>query len=121
MSENSSQKQPETPQKDAGKVFLQEVTSGAPAHPSGVRRALRSLTVPALAIFSGLVLGGLLIILTTEDFYLALRQSPVEGLKSAWEIIRVAYSSLFTGAIGDPSKIQAALQSGNAEEIRRAF
>jgi simple sugar transport system permease protein len=79
------------------------------------------LAVPALAIFTGLVLGGVIIILTTEEFYIAWQQSPVEGLKAAWDILVTAYGALFTGAFGDPEKIRAALQSGDPALIRRAF
>jgi ABC-type uncharacterized transport system permease subunit len=74
-----------------------------------------------LAIFTGLVLGGIIIILTTEDFYVAWNQSPIAGIQAAWEIVKTAYVALFTGAFGDPAKIIAAFQSGDPEAIRRAI
>ncbi|MCC7129051.1 MAG: hypothetical protein B6D39_06895 [Anaerolineae bacterium UTCFX2] len=82
---------------------------------------LQALIVPFLAIFTGLVLGGLIIILTTPEFYAAWAQSPLRGLGEAWNIVKTAYSALFTGALGDPAKIVAALESGEPDAIRRAF
>jgi simple sugar transport system permease protein len=84
-----------------------------------VRRS--SLIVPFLAIIMGLLLGGLLIALSTEEVYTMWSESPLQaisnGFKAAWE----AYTTLLTGAFGSPSKIMAALESGDGLEIRRAF
>ncbi len=82
---------------------------------------LQTLVIPVLAIFTGLLLGAVIIILTTEQVYIAWRIAPVEGLRAAWEAVAVAYKALFNGAIGDPAKIIAALRSNDAEAIRRAF
>ncbi len=103
----SEEKAPEK-QKDAGKIFLEEVLKSP-------------LTVTFLAIVTGLLMGGLLVALTTEDVYTAFRTSPFlalqTGLKAAWN----TYVALFTGSIGDPGKIIAALQSGDDLAIRRAI
>jgi general nucleoside transport system permease protein len=103
----SEEKAPEK-NKDAGKIFLEEVRKSP-------------LTVTILAIFTGLLMGGLLVALTTEEVYLAFRTSPLlaiqTGLRAAWN----TYVALFTGSIGDPGKIIAALQGGDGLEIRRAF
>jgi simple sugar transport system permease protein len=77
--------------------------------------------IPLLAILTGLILGGIIIILTTEDVYAAWGESPGAGLRTAWETLSTAYSALFTGSIGDPGRIVAALQSGDGLQIRRAF
>ena len=80
-----------------------------------------SLIIPILAIISGLLLGGLIVALTTEEVYTTFAQSPLQaiqtGLRAAWS----SYVALFTGAIGDPARMIAAIQAGEAEEIRRAF
>lgn len=120
MTENKPQIEAE--KKNGGQIFLEEITRKTPGQPSRWRQVVRSLTVPALAILTGLIIGGLIIVLTTEDFYKVLRQDGVlPGLKVAYETLKLAYSSLFNGAFGDPARMQAALQSGNAEEMRRAF
>jgi ABC-type uncharacterized transport system permease subunit len=115
----------EEPKKNALQIFQEELlnTGSGQSHgrSSKSRRTLQSLAIPALAIFTGLVMGGLIIILTSSEFYTAWSQSPLQGLKEGWIIAVNAYSALFTGALGSPSKIIAALQSGNAEDIRKAF
>lgn len=113
------------PEKKAAEIFqeelLKEATGNGPKKSSRSRARLQILVVPTLAIFTGLLLGGLIIILTSPEFYTAWGESPLKGLAEAWKIIAVAYSSLFTGAFGDPARIVASLQSGNIEEIRKAF
>ena len=84
-----------------------------------IRRS--SLLIPILAIFSGLLLGGLIVAVTSESFYTVWSESPLRaignGLNAAWE----SYVTLFSGAFGTPSKIIAALESGDGLAIRRAF
>jgi len=121
MSQEEKTPQEEVTKKDAGKVFLEEVTSGPSGHQPRWRRIVQSLTVPVLAIFTGLLIGGLIIVLTTEEFYTALQVSLWDGLKAGWDILIGSYAALFTGAFGDPTKIREALQSGDPEAIRRAF
>ncbi len=118
-----------TPQEESKKnglqVFQDELLKSATGqthgHPSKWRRALQTLAIPVLALFTGLVLGGLIIVLTSTEFYTAWGQSPLQGLKEGWKIVANAYSALFTGAFGSPSKIVAALQAGKVEDIRKAF
>jgi simple sugar transport system permease protein len=80
-----------------------------------------SLLIPILAIVSGLLLGGLIIAVSSKDFYEVVSEAPLQaignGLKAAWE----SYVTLFAGAFGSPSKIIAAIEGGDALEIRRAF
>jgi simple sugar transport system permease protein len=97
-----------TPKPSAVGIFFEEV-----------RRS--SLLIPILAIFSGLLLGGLIVAVTSESFYTVWSESPLRatgnGLKAGWE----SYVTLFTGAFGTPSKIIAALESGDGLAIRRSF
>ena len=104
-----SDKEKEKPnKKDAGRIFLEEVSKSP-------------LTVTILAIFSGLLLGGLLVAVTTEDVYAAFGDSPWEavklGLNSAW----ATYQALFNGSVGNPTKIIEAFRGGDPETIRRAI
>jgi len=56
----------EAPLKRNGvQVFVEEVTAGPPKHITGWRRIGRTLLIPVLAILSGLVMGGVFIILTS--------------------------------------------------------
>lgn len=79
------------------------------------------LTVTVLAIFTGLLLGGLLVVVTSEDVYAAARVSVWEMLRVGWDAAWRTYKALFIGSFGDPAKILAAFQSGEAEAIRRAI
>ena len=87
-------------------IFLEELTG-------------QSVLIPILAILTGLILGAIFIILTTEAVYTA----PTFGQKAlaAWETVRDSYVGLFTGAFGSPARMVAALQGGDPLEIRRAF
>ena len=106
---------------DAGKVLLEELNGGHTSHLPLSRRLGRTLLVPLLAVFSGLVLGAILIAITSESVYSAWSVSPWAALKAGWNEVRVAYGALFTGSIGDPARIMTALRSGDGLEIRRAF
>jgi general nucleoside transport system permease protein len=119
--EKQRQDQRENNQKNAFQIFLEELLRGAPEHYGRLRRIGSVLLIPILAIFTGLLVGGVIIILTTETVYAAWGESPFAGLGAAWEAVRQAYSALFTGSIGDPARIIAALQSGDDLAIRRAF
>ena len=94
--------------KDAGKIFLEEVSKSP-------------LTLTILAIFSGLVLGGLLVAVTTVEVYQAFDISFWEGIKTGAQAAWSTYEALFFGSIGNPGKIIEAIKGGQAEDIRRAF
>lgn len=121
MTQEESPKPTETPKKDVGAMVLEELTAPPSRRLPRWRRILQTLLVPALAIFTGLIIGGLFVIFTTQDFYTAWRASPVAGIKAAGQIARGAYQALFEGSFGNPATIVAALQSGNEEAVRKAF
>lgn len=96
------------PDRSAIKVFLDEV-------------AKAPLIVPVLAIVSGLILGGLIVALTTEEVYAVWSTSPLDAIRVGWDAAMSAYSALFNGAIGNPTRIAEAFQGGDPLEIRRAI
>lgn len=114
-----SEKKP--PEKSFTKVLLEEVASGPPARGSGWRRVLQVVAVPALAVFTGLLLGAVVIVSTSESVYAGFGESIGAGLRAAWDTVAVAYSGLLAGSFGSPAQIVAALQSGDAAQIRQAF
>ncbi len=109
------------PRADAGQILLQEVTDPTPPKGKARRSYGRMVAIPLLAIFSGLVLGAIFIAVTSQEVYAAFGQSFGAGLREAWRTIATAYGALFSGSIGDPARIAAALSSGDSAEIRRAF
>lgn len=107
--------------KDAGKILLEELIAGPPAHLPWWRRAGQAMLVPALAVVSGLILGGIILVITSEDVFAAWGESPGQGIVAMIREVTQAYGALFSGSIGDPVRIINALAGGDALEIRRAF
>lgn len=104
----SEQTQTPIEKKNFMQVLLEELSS-------------QTILIPILAVITGLIIGGIIIVLTTEDVYSAWRISPWESVKVGWTAVQQAYTALFTSAIGSPTRMIAALQGGDALEIRRAF
>ncbi|HSF81623.1 MAG TPA: ABC transporter permease [Anaerolineales bacterium] len=122
MSDQTSQPQPEkNDKKNAAQIFLEELTAGQAGSKSRWRRIFQSTLVPFLAMITGLLLGAVLIVFTTETVYAGFRLSFVEGLKAAWQAVAVAYGALFKGAFGDPAVIIAAIRSGEAQALNSAI
>lgn len=74
-----------------------------------------------LAIFTGIILGGILVAITTNEVYAAFRVSFWSGLGTALRTAWNTYVALFTGSVGDIGKISAAFASGDSLAIRRAI
>jgi simple sugar transport system permease protein len=113
------------PEPDAGHVLIQELMA-TPAEPPGAkrswwRRAGRVVLVPALAVLSGLILGGVLIALTSQEVWAAFQVSVLQGIATAFVVVFRAYAALFAGALGNPVQMVLAVQSGDPLEVRRAF
>lgn len=119
MSEEERERQDHEP--SAGEVLLEELTGGPEVEGPWWIRAWYIARVPLLAVISGLILGGIIIFLTTEEVYSALARSPLRAIQTGLDSILTAYWALFRGSIGDPGRIISALQSGEADAIRRAF
>ena len=100
---------------------MEEITGTAQEPQGKIRRIGRVLLIPALAVFTGLVIGGIFIVITTESVYTAFGQSLGAGLSEVLRTVWDSYAALFTGSLGSPSRIITALQSGDPLAIRRAF
>jgi general nucleoside transport system permease protein len=107
---------------DVGKVLLEELTNPPAARKqSGWRKFGRILLIPLLAVLTGLICGGVIIIVTSETVYAAFGQSIWAGLGQAWKEIIAAYGALLTGSLGDPVRIVNALRGSDPVEVRRAL
>jgi len=118
---DGAQKAPKPEKKDAGKIFLEEVTAGPPRHLPRWRRLLQSILVPILAIFLGLVCAGIIIIVTSESVWAGFQVSFLAGLKEAWQVVITSYTALGVGAFGRPGDIIPAITSGNAQQFNQAI
>ena len=75
-----------------------------------LRRVLDTILVPVLAVFTALVIGGLIIIITDAKVYAAFREDGLgAGLAAAINSVVVAYGALFSGSLGDLNAISESL------------
>ena len=111
-----------SPKPDASKVLAQELMGEGPSQrgKSRGRKIVDLVAVPLLSVFTALLIGAVIIVLSSEDVWAAFGESAGTGLKTSFELIVSTYAALFAGAIGDPAKIKAALESGDPLTIRRA-
>jgi general nucleoside transport system permease protein len=94
--------------KNALQVFFEEISKS-------------SLTIIILAIFTGLVIGGIFAAATDPGIYVAFGKSFSTGIIATLNLIWNTYSNLFLGAFGTPSDMLASLQSGDGAKILVAF
>ena len=96
------------PKRNFIKIFVEEVSRS-------------SFTFLILAIFTGLVIGGIMAAATTTEIYEAFDQSIGEGISKSLKLIWETYYSLFTGSFGKPAEMISAVLGGDREEMRSAF
>ena len=90
------------------KIFYEEVSKS-------------SFTIIILAIFTGLILGGVIACATTKEIYDAFGESFTTGIIESLKFIWQTYSSLFRGAFGNPKEMFDSLFSGDSALMRKAF
>jgi ABC-type uncharacterized transport system permease subunit len=86
-----------------------------------IRDELRRALLPALALVTAFVLGAILIVLTDFEHLQHLGTDPRAAIGGALAGLFDGYRALFSGAIGDPGRIVAAIGSGNADDIEAAI
>jgi simple sugar transport system permease protein len=106
---------------DAGKILIEELNATPPADLPLRRRIWQVIQIPILAILTGLIIGAIILAASSEVVWEAWSRSPGEGLLAMVSEVARGYGALFAGSIGNPVRIVNALQSGEAEQIRRAF
>jgi ABC-type uncharacterized transport system permease subunit len=76
--------------------------------------AAGSLALPILAVFTGLVIGGIVIAITDPVVVAAYREffrAPGAALAATWRAVSSAYGAMFSGSLGSPREIYQAIQS----------
>ncbi len=86
-----------------------------------IRDELRRAVVPVLAVVTAFFLGAVVIVLTDFEHLRNIGTDPIGAIGGALAVVVEGYGSMFSGAIGDPGRIVAAIQSGNAEDIAAAI
>jgi ABC-type uncharacterized transport system permease subunit len=75
-----------------------------------LRRILDAILVPFLAVFTALVIGAIIIVVTDANVWAAFRQGGIgAGLTAIWNAVSLAYSALFSGSLGDADAISESL------------
>ncbi len=96
---------------------------------SGVDRSLwQTILIPLLAVFTGLVIGAIVIVTTDANVVAAwgnFFRAPGAALRATWDSVAIAYGSLFAGSLGSPAQIIEAIQiyfaSGDTQPLLRAI
>ncbi|HSW43424.1 MAG TPA: ABC transporter permease [Patescibacteria group bacterium] len=93
-----------------------------PAKESGViRRILRRLLIPVLSVFTALVFGALIIILSDAELLALWTSDPLAALGGSLGAAADAYGALFSGGLGSPQAYLDAFASGDPAQITSAF
>lgn len=75
-----------------------------------ISRLLDTILVPLLAVFTALIIGGVLIVVTDAAVYAAFDEGGLSaGLVAIWQSVSTAYGALFAGSLGDASAISESL------------
>src|SRR5262245_54331165 len=82
---------------------------------------LRRAAIPALALFTALLLGAVLIVWSDIEHLRLLGSDPGAALGGAVGLALEGYGAMFAGAIGDPGRVVAAIQSGDPNDVARAI
>ena len=110
----------------------QEIKKTKESNPGAARRPglalLQNTLMPLLAVFTGLVVGGIIIAISNEAAVTAWRhffQAPGAAFKATWDAVSIAYGALFKGALGSPKDVFAAFGSyvatGDAAPLYKAI
>ncbi len=98
-----------------------EPAAGPAAEPGRVRRLARRLLVPFLAVFTALVIGALVIVLSDAALLTLWTSDPLKALGDSLKAVGDGYGALFAGALGNPETYAEAFASGNIDQIIKAF
>jgi ABC-type uncharacterized transport system permease subunit len=74
--------------------------------------AIEAVLIPLLALFSALVLGGIVMIFTNPEVaraWASFGQNPGNAISMSWDLVSSAYGALFEGAFGNPTAISETL------------
>jgi simple sugar transport system permease protein len=99
--------------------------SAAPAEPEAPSRHrgefLRKLLIPILSVFTALVFGAFVIILSDAELLALWASDPLAALGQSIATVGEAYGALLAGALGSPQAYFDAFASGDIEQIIAAF
>ncbi len=86
-----------------------------------IRDAFHRARHPALALFTAFLLGAILIVLTDVEHLRGIGTDPLTAIGGALAGVVDGYPAMLSGAVGDPGRIVAAIQSGDPDDIAAAI
>lgn len=96
-----------------------------PATPPGragrARGLVERLALPFLAVFTALVIGALIIILSDPTLLGLWTTAPLDALGQSIAAVAEGYGALISGALGNPTTYVDAFASGDLDRIKLAF
>lgn len=98
-----------------------DAPEGVPARTRRGSGLLQKLLVPVLSVFTALVFGAFVIILSDPELIGLWTSDPIAALQRSIAEVLEAYGALLTGALGNPQTYLDAFASGDINQIIRAF
>ena len=89
--------------------------------PGWIRRLPGQLALPFLAVFTALLIGAFIIVLSDPALLELWTTNPVKAAGESVRAVVEGYGALITGALGSPSAYMEAFASGDIDEIKMAF
>lgn len=84
----------------------------------------QDLLIPVLAVFTGLVAGAIIIVVTDAAVVAAYRdffRAPLAALQATWKAVLGAYGALFYGSVGSPRELIEGIRLYQATGDKTAF
>ncbi|MCV0404354.1 MAG: ABC transporter permease [Chloroflexi bacterium] len=82
---------------------------------------VRGIALPALALLTAFVAGGIILIITDFELLGLWTSDPVSAIGASWNSVTDTYGALFRGSIGDPGRLIGALLALDWDGVRSAF
>ncbi len=92
-----------------------------PVRGSGFLGALRGLVLPALAVFTAFIVGGVIVVLTDFELMGLWTTDPGAALSGSWAAVTATYGALLRGSIGDPGRLFDAIVALDVDALRGAL
>jgi simple sugar transport system permease protein len=89
--------------------------------PGRLGRLVRRLLVPVLAVFTALVIGAFVIVLSDPALLQLWVADPLKAIGESIKAVADGYGALFAGGLGNPETYVAAFTSGDTDQIIKAF
>ena len=89
--------------------------------PGWLRRLPGQLVLPFLAVFTAMLIGAFIIVLSDPALLALWTSDPLKAIAGSVRAVLEGYGALITGALGSPGDYVRAFASGDIEQIKLAF